>query len=119
METKEINRIFSRNLTFWLAERGKTQADLYKKMNVSSAIASDWCNEKKIPRADKLVIIADWLSIEISDLLEDKRKTQDNFRLSDFEKQIITSYRQADKIDKAIVLRTLNLEIKEDNTKMA
>ncbi len=109
MEPKEINIIFSKNLKYWLQERGKTQADLYKKMNVSSAVASDWCNEKKIPRADKLVAIAKWLSIELSDLLENKEH-KNHIVLSGIEKQIIISYRIADEMGKAIVLRTLGIE---------
>lgn len=117
MEEKEIQKIFSRNLTYWLNERNKTQADLYKKMKVSSATVSDWCNEKIIPRVDKLVIIAKWLNIELSDLLEQKEHNDVNFRVSELERQIIISYRMADKIDKTIVLRTLKVEKKgESNT---
>ncbi len=110
---KEINKIFSKNLTYWLQERGKTQADLYKKINVSSATASDWCNEKKIPRVDKLVIIANWLNIELSDLLENKEHKNVNFCVSELEKQIIISYRASDEIGKAVVLRSLGIEEKK------
>lgn len=106
---KEINKIFSKNLIYWLQKREKTQADLYKKMNVSSATASDWCNEKKIPRVDKLVIIAKWLNIEISDLLEQKEYNDINFRVSELEKQIIIAYRKTDEIGKAVVLRSLGI----------
>lgn len=72
MEKEDLNRIFSSNLLYWLEQRGKTQADLYKRMGVSSATASDWCNEKKMPRADKLVEISKWLMIELSDLITEK-----------------------------------------------
>lgn len=100
MEDKELNKIFSKNLNYWLARRGKTQADLYKKMEVSSATASDWCNEKKIPRTDKLVAIARWLMIELSDLLEEKRPVESElndilFRLKDdiqFKEIVTTIY---------------------------
>lgn len=67
---------------------------------------------KKIPRVDKLVIIAKWLNIELSDLLEKKKHNDVNFRVSELEKQIIISYRKADDIDKAIVLRSLGIEEK-------
>lgn len=88
METEELKKIFSDNLNYWLARRGKTQADLYKRMGVSSAIASDWCNSKKIPRTDKLVDIASWLMIELTDLLSVKERNEDEindiiFRLKD------------------------------------
>lgn len=112
---KEINKIFSKNLTYWLQKREKTQADLYKKMNVSSATASDWCNEKKIPRVDKLVIIAKWLNIELSDLLENKGYKDVTFRVSELEKQIIVSYRATDEIGKAVVLRSLGINEKKES----
>lgn len=91
METNEVRTIFSNNLNYWLNRRGKTQADLYKRMDVSSATSSDWCNAKKVPRADKLVEIASWLMIEISDLLSIKNHETDEvndliFRIRDDEK---------------------------------
>lgn len=78
MESEKLRIIFSDNLRYWLSYRGKTQADLYKMAGVSSATASDWCNGKKIPRADKLVDIARWLMIELTDLLTDTRNEYDN-----------------------------------------
>lgn len=79
MDNADINILFSKKLNYWLERRGKTQADLYKKLGVSSATASDWCNSKKMPKADKLVLIAKWLMIELSDLLEDKEPSDDRF----------------------------------------
>lgn len=88
MDKNDINIIFSKKLVYWLERRGKTQADLYKMLGVSSATVSDWCNNKKMPKADKLIIIAKWLMIELSDLLEDKDPTNDKindilFRIKD------------------------------------
>ena len=84
-EQEELKRTFSKNLLYWLDRRGKNQADLYKKMNVSSATA------KKIPRTDKLVEIANWLMIELSDLLYIKEHEENEmndiiFRLKDDQK---------------------------------
>lgn len=88
MEIEDVKMTFADNLNYWLHKRNKTQADLYKRMGVSSATASDWCNAKKIPRTDKLLDIASWLMIELSDLLEVKERTDDNmndiiFKLKD------------------------------------
>ena len=77
MDSEELKKIFSNNLNYWLNKRGKTQADLYKRMSVSSATASDWCNAKKVPRTDKICDIAAWLMIEISDLIEIKEHLDD------------------------------------------
>lgn len=124
METKDINKIFSKNLTYWLQQRDKTQADLYKKMNVSSATVSDWCNEKKIPRVDKLVTMASWLSVELSDLLEDKNKTGcekvSSFHVSEEEKELVIKFRQADNRIKYSIFALLGIEERgEENVKMA
>lgn len=93
LDNEELKTIFSKNILYWLTQRGKTQADLYKRMEVSSATASDWCNGKKLPRTDKLVDIASWLMIELSDLLETKdysetpsTENQIAFRLKDDER---------------------------------
>ena len=82
MANESLNKIFSDNLNYWLNERGKTQADLARHLNVSTATTSDWCNENKIPRTDKLVQISRWLMIELSDLIEDKKKEE----VSEFDK---------------------------------
>ena len=70
--SKDIKTIFSKNLSNQLYAHGKTQADICKHMNVSSATASDWCNGKKLPRLDKIQSLCNWFGIEKSDLLEDK-----------------------------------------------
>lgn len=69
MSTEDFKKIFSENLTYYLDLKGKSQADLYRYMNVSSATASDWCNGKKLPRMDKIQSICNWLGIEKSNLL--------------------------------------------------
>ncbi len=100
MDTDDLRKAFADNLNYWLLRRGKTQADLYKRMHVSSATASDWCNSKKIPRTDKIVEIASWLMIELTDLLTVKEHGDDMvndiiFRLNDdvrFREDIIKIY---------------------------
>ena len=124
MEEKEIKKIFSKNLAFWLNERNKTQADLYKQIKVSSATASDWCTEKIIPRVDKSVVIAEWLNIEFSDLLEDKKRNRsaekDSFRLSDLEKEVIQKFRLLTDKKRKMFLRSLEITEKmQENEKMA
>lgn len=69
MSEKELKEIFSANLRRLLIEHDKSQADLRRYMGVSSATASDWCNGKKIPRADKLQSICTWLQCDMSELL--------------------------------------------------
>ena len=70
----KIKLIFARNLCELLEEHEKTQADLARYIGVSSATVSDWSNGKKMPRADKVSIIANWLGVDLSELLTEKKK---------------------------------------------
>lgn len=78
MSTEDYKKIFSENLTYYLKLNEKTQADLYRYMNVSSATVSDWCNGKKLPRMDKIQSICNWLGLEKSDLLTPKSPEHSN-----------------------------------------
>jgi len=51
---------------------GKTQRDMAEIVGVSSATMSDWLNEKKYPRIDKIEILANYFQILKSDLIEEK-----------------------------------------------
>jgi transcriptional regulator with XRE-family HTH domain len=73
MSEDEIRRIFSKNLTHLLEERNKTQKDLVDFINVSSSTVSNWCTGQKLPRMDKVQLIATWLGVQNSDLLENKK----------------------------------------------
>lgn len=68
---EELRTQFAANLKRALADAGKTQADMAKYMQVSSATASEWCSGRKMPRADKIQSLCNWLNIELSDLLEE------------------------------------------------
>ncbi len=77
MAEQTLREIFAKQLNYHMKHAGKTQADLCKFMNVSSATASDWCNANKMPRADKIQSIAKWLGVEIGDLMEES--TEENY----------------------------------------
>ena len=62
-------------------------------MRVSSATASDWVNGKKMPRADKLISLANCLHVELSDLLEDKGETSISVKLTNYEEQLLQRFR--------------------------
>jgi len=68
----QLREIFAENLRYYMEQNGKSQADLMRYMNVSSATASDWVNGRKMPRADKLQAIASWLGIQLSNLMEER-----------------------------------------------
>lgn len=65
----DVRRIFKENLQRLMNASDKTQADMARHFSISTATASDWYNGRKIPRADKLQAIADWLGVGIDGLL--------------------------------------------------
>lgn len=87
MSEEALLTIFAKNLKYFLSSQNRTQSDLCKYMNVSSATVSDWCNGKKMPRADKLQSIASWLGVNIGDLMEEQRN-DDHYYLNDETRQI-------------------------------
>lgn len=85
---EQLNLLFSRNLSYWLKIRGKKQADLCKRLGVKSSSVSEWCNGRSLPNGENILMICQWLMIELSDLLEDKMREPDildriEFKLKD------------------------------------
>lgn len=73
MDTKQKQKdIFAHNLKKQLLIKNKTQADIVNDLNLTSSTVSDWANAKKYPRMDKVQMIADYLGIYKSDLIEEK-----------------------------------------------
>lgn len=64
-------KIFSQKLNLYMNKKGITQADIVSKFGITASTVSDWCNGKKYPRADKVQMLADFLGILKSDLVEE------------------------------------------------
>ena len=71
MSESDFNRIFSKNLRYYLELRGKTQAELAKFVGVSTAAVNTWCQGLKNPRMDKTDKICAFLNCRRSDLMEE------------------------------------------------
>ena len=81
--------IFSRNLNFYLSKNGKNQQDLINDLGLSSSTVSNWCTGLKFPRMDKIQMLADYLKINKSDLIEDKsNKEKEEYYLNAETKQV-------------------------------
>lgn len=74
MSDYETKKIFSKNLSRILSEKGVTQAELASLMGVAASSVSGWCTGEKMPRMNKIEWIAKHFHILKSDLLEDKDK---------------------------------------------
>lgn len=72
---KNQKEIFSNNLKKWLSIRNKSQTDIVENFDISPSTVSDWCNAKKFPRIDKIEMLANFLNIYKSDLIEEHGRT--------------------------------------------
>lgn len=102
----EQREIFAKNLNEQLEFHHKSQADLAKQLNVSTASTAYWCTGQKLPRMDKIQAICDWLHISKSDLLEE-HDTEDQ--------QILVELHRMNPIVKKHLLEYIRLLNKETN----
>lgn len=90
MSDEEQKRIFSKNLTEYLAASGKTQKEAADALGVITSTFNTWCQGIALPRMGKIQALADYFGIHKSDLLDEKM-TEDrdsSYYLTDETRQI-------------------------------
>ncbi|MCI8655449.1 MAG: helix-turn-helix domain-containing protein [Clostridia bacterium] len=70
-------KIFSNNLNYYMQINGKIQDDLVRDLGLKSSTISSWCNGQKLPRMDKINLLANYFGIHFSKLIEEKN--DDNY----------------------------------------
>lgn len=75
MSEESYQKIFSKNLNYYMTLNGKTQTDLINDLGFNKSAVSTWCNGTRLPRMDKVEILARYFSINRSDLIEEKDAT--------------------------------------------
>ena len=74
VENKEV---FSKNLQYYMHQRGKTRNDICSDLDLKYTTVTDWIKGKTYPRIDKIELLANYFNINKSDLIEDKMKSDD------------------------------------------
>lgn len=79
MLSKDDNyrKIFANNLNYYMKVNNKIQDDLVKDLGLKTSTISSWCNGQKLPRMDKIVLLADYFGIHFSKLIEER--TDNNY----------------------------------------
>ena len=77
MSENDYKKIFSKNLRYYMSKSNKKQSDLINDLGISSSTLSNWCTGEKLPRMDKVQILADYFHINKSDLIEEKKQADD------------------------------------------
>ena len=75
MSEESYQKIFSKNLNYYMALNGKNQTDLINDLGFNKSAVSTWCNGTRLPRMDKVEILARYFNINRSDLIEEKDVT--------------------------------------------
>lgn len=89
MADEEYKKIFAKNLKYYMDLNSKNQMDLINDLGLSSSTVSNWCTGLKLPRMDKVQMLADYFKINKSDLIEDKSsRPDDHYYLNDETRQI-------------------------------
>lgn len=82
-------KIFSKNLNHYMELNEKTQTDIINDLGFNKSAVSTWCNGTRLPRMDKVELLAQYFGINRSDLIEDKNEQTDNhYYLNDETRQI-------------------------------
>jgi len=74
----ELKRIFANNLNYQLEINQKTQKEVADLLDVSTSTFGSWCTADKMPRMDKIQMLADYFGIVKSSLIEDKQTSLAN-----------------------------------------
>lgn len=67
--SEDVRSIFHEQLLKYMKLRGKTQSDISKDLNISLTTVSGWYHGKNFPRPDKMQLLADYLHIQVEDLI--------------------------------------------------
>lgn len=67
-------KIFAKNLKYYMEINNKTRYDLCKDLNLPYTTFAEWYHGKIYPRIDKIEMLANYFNIKKSDLIEEKNK---------------------------------------------
>lgn len=75
----KYKKIFSENLNYYMNLRGKTQTDIINDLDINKSAISSWCNGTRLPRMNKVELLANYLNINVSDLLGNNNENNNYF----------------------------------------
>ena len=73
---------FAEMLKYYLMINDKTQKDIVDDLGYDKSTVSSWCSGNRVPKIDVIIDIANYLHVNVGDLIEDNRGT-DNYYIND------------------------------------
>lgn len=77
MSDNDLKKVFSQNLNNYLTISKKNQIEVANDLGISTSTFSSWCTGQKMPRMDKIEMLANYFGIEKSDLIEKHDSNED------------------------------------------
>lgn len=116
--SEDVRNIFHEQLIKYMRLRGKTQSDISKDLNLSLTTVSGWYHGKNFPRPDKMQLLADYLHVQVEDLIKKDDDISYNFTFkNEKQRETITTLRRAtehmDNNEMDDMLDMLNIAFKE------
>lgn len=74
MGDEYYKKLFSKNLRNIMNVNGKTQVDLIKDLGITRSAISTWVNGTRLPRMDKVDMLAKYFNCKRSDLIEEPKE---------------------------------------------
>lgn len=71
MSTQEYAKKIGKNLRRIASDAGKTQADISRDLRINKATVSSWMNGTRVPRMDKVDLLAHYFNVQRSDIMGD------------------------------------------------
>lgn len=69
----EKTKVFSKNLEYYMSRNGTTRKEISDFLGVTTATVSYWLSGKKYPRFEMMTALAEFFSVELSDLIDEKQ----------------------------------------------
>ena len=113
MSEEYYKKIFAFNLKYLMETNGKSQIDLINDLPFDKSTVSTWVNGTRLPRMDKIAIIAKYFNVPRSYLTEEHSSDQSEpsvLKLTKEEIQLVHAYRQADPGIQASVCKLLDIK---------
>lgn len=72
---------FSKNLKYYMEQKGISQKELAEIVGVSAPAFNDWVMAKKYPRIDKIELLANYFGCPMSELIEDNQSAENELSI--------------------------------------
>lgn len=105
--------IFTRNLNRQMELNRKTRQDIATALGISYFTVTSWCNGSKFPRMDKVEMLANYFGCKKSDLLEEK-KTTDNDGLTEGKRALMNFVENVPEDKAEMLLRVMKSIVEAD-----